>query len=59
MDAQFFRIGGIVSALLITSAKYAVANGTVTISSIRKMFPFLAATSLSNDHLVAAGLRHS
>jgi hypothetical protein len=58
MDAQFVRVGGIVSALLITSAKCAVANETVTISSIRRMFPFLAATSLSNDHLVTAGLRH-
>jgi len=58
MDAQFFRIGGIVSAPLITSAKCAVANETVTISSIRSTFPFLAATSLSNDHLVTAGLMH-
>ena len=58
MDAQFFRIGGIVSAPLITSAKCAVANETVTISSIRSMFPFLASISLSNDHLVTAGLMH-
>jgi hypothetical protein len=58
MDTHFVRIGGMVSALLITSAKCAVANETVIISSIRRMFPFMAAVSLSNDHLVTAGLMH-
>jgi len=58
MDTHFVRIGDIVSALLITSAKCAVAHETVTISSIRRMFPFVTAASLSNDYLVTTGIRH-